>query len=63
MTRTVSRRSTLQLGAAAAAAPLLSKAALAQARTRLRMTWWGGTDRAKRTQAALDADQKQNAAL
>lgn len=62
MTRTVSRRSTLQLGAAAAAAPLLSKAALAQARTRLRMTWWGGTDRAKRTQAALDAYQKQNAA-
>jgi multiple sugar transport system substrate-binding protein len=63
MTRTVSRRSTLQLAAAAAAVPLLSKAALAQARTRLRMTWWGGTDRAKRTQAALDVYQKQNAAL
>jgi multiple sugar transport system substrate-binding protein len=59
MTRIVSRRSTLQMGAATAA--LLSTPALAQSRTRLRMTWWGGTDRAKRTQAALDAYQKQNA--
>lgn len=61
MTRTVSRRSTLQLGAAAAALPLIASPAFGQSRTRLRMTWWGGTDRAKRTQAALDAYQKQNA--
>lgn len=59
----VPRRVVLQLGAAAAVlGSALSSPLFAQsARTRLRMTWWGGADRAKRTQAALEAYQKQNA--
>ena len=59
---TVSRRSAFKLAAGLAAAAALPDSAWAQAaRTRLRMTWWGGTDRAKRTQAALDAYTKINA--
>ena len=58
----VPRRVALQLGAGALLGSALERSAFAQAaRTRLRMTWWGGTDRAKRTQAALEAYQKQNA--
>ena len=58
----VSRRSTFKLAAGLAAAAALPQSVWAQAaRTRLRMTWWGGTDRAKRTQAALDAYTKINA--
>lgn len=58
----VPRRVVLQLGAGALLGSALASPAFAQAaRTRLRMTWWGGADRAKRTQAALEAYQKQNA--
>ena len=45
---TVSRRSAFKLAAGLAAATALPDSVWAQAaRTRLRMTWWGGTDRAK----------------
>ena len=44
---------------ATAAGLVLPGAALAQGQ-RLRMTWWGGADRARRTRAALDAWQRLN---
>jgi multiple sugar transport system substrate-binding protein len=62
MAACVPRRVVLRVGAAALLGTAFERSALAQAaRTRLRMTWWGGADRAKRTQAALEAYQKQNA--
>src|SRR5690348_7314708 len=61
MAARVPRRVVMQMGAAALLGTALDGSALAQAaRTRLRMTWWGGADRAKRTQAALEAYQKHN---
>ncbi|MBM3598057.1 MAG: carbohydrate ABC transporter substrate-binding protein [Alphaproteobacteria bacterium] len=60
MTRNLSRRSTLALGAGLAAVSALPGAAFGQAAKRLRMTWWGGTERAKRTQDALQVYQKKN---
>jgi multiple sugar transport system substrate-binding protein len=61
MAHHVSRRFALKLAAGLAAVPAFARDTFAQAaRARLRMTWWGGTDRAKRTQAALDAYQKGN---
>ena len=60
MTGSLSRRTVLRGGAALVAAPALGRAASAQARTRLRMAWWGGTDRARRTQEALAAYQRAN---
>jgi multiple sugar transport system substrate-binding protein len=57
----IPRRLVLKLAGGAFAAPAFARGAFAQAaRTRLRMTWWGGADRAKRTQAALEAYQKIN---
>jgi multiple sugar transport system substrate-binding protein len=60
MTGSLSRRNVLKGGAALVAAPALGRAASAQQRTRLRMAWWGGTDRARRTQEALTAYQRAN---
>ena len=58
----IPRRLVLKLAGGALAAPALARGAFAQAaRTRLRMTWWGGADRAQRTQAALEAYQRINA--
>ena len=55
MTGSFSRRSVLKAGAGVLAAPLVARTASAQQRTRLRMAWWGGTDRARRTQEALQS--------
>lgn len=60
MTRFVSRRALLAGTAGLIAAPALGRIAAAQQRTRLRMAWWGGTDRAKRTQTALETYQRKN---
>jgi multiple sugar transport system substrate-binding protein len=38
-------------------------AARAQVATRLRMTWWGGAERARRTRTALDGWQRMNPGL
>jgi len=49
------------LYATAGGITLSADAARAQAQAgRLRMTWWGGADRARRTRAALDAWQRLN---
>jgi multiple sugar transport system substrate-binding protein len=50
----------LLLGSAAAMAAL---PAAGQQASRLRVTWWGGADRARRTRAALDAWQRMNPGL
>jgi multiple sugar transport system substrate-binding protein len=52
------RRAVLSAAAALSLAPSWRDAA-AQT-TRLRMTWWGGADRARRTRGALDAWQRLN---
>lgn len=65
MAKTISRREMLRLGALIAAPAVLkmtSTPATAQA-SRLRISWWGGADRAKRTQAAIDAFKGLNAGL
>jgi multiple sugar transport system substrate-binding protein len=56
----LSRRSVLGTGLGLLAAPALAGAGAAQQRTRLRLTFWGNTERARRTQAALDAYQRKN---
>ncbi len=61
MFRSVSRRSLLGTAAGLAVAPAMSRFSAAQQRTRLRMAWWGSTDRARRTQAALEVYQRKNA--
>ncbi len=61
MIGSVSRRSLLAGTAALALAPALGGRSSAQQRTRLRMAWWGSTDRARRTQAALEVYQRKNA--
>jgi multiple sugar transport system substrate-binding protein len=48
------------LGGIAAGLASASQASRARAETmRLRMTWWGGSDRVRRTRAALDAYQRK----
>lgn len=54
----VSRRWALQAGASAAAAAPFATVAQAQA-ARLRLYWWGNTDRDKRTKAAVEAYVKR----
>ncbi|MBM3525915.1 MAG: extracellular solute-binding protein, partial [Alphaproteobacteria bacterium] len=57
----ISRRHALATGAALAVpAPRLARA---QAQQRMRMTWWGGADRARRTNEAVGAYLKRNAGL
>lgn len=61
----ISRRDMLRLGSLIAAPAILKltgSPAMAQA-GRLRISWWGGADRAKRTQAAIDAFKGLNAGL
>ncbi len=60
MTTHITRRRIIGAGLGVLAAPALSRSGLAQQRTRLRMTWWGGTERARRTQTALDAYIRRN---
>src|SRR5262245_14949936 len=61
MTGSISRRGALKgVAAGLLAAPLVGRAASAQQRTRLRMAWWGGADRARRTNEALQAYQRAN---
>lgn len=65
MAKKISRREMLHLGALIAAPAVLKMTgtpAAAQA-GRLRISWWGGADRAKRTQAAIDAFKGLNAGL
>jgi len=65
MAKTISRRDMLRLGALIAAPAILKLTgtpAAAQAK-RLRISWWGGADRAKRTQAAIDAFKGLNTGL
>jgi multiple sugar transport system substrate-binding protein len=70
MNSKISRRRLLRLGAVLGASgvtqlagiDLLSSPAIAQA-GRLRVTWWGGTDRARRTQAAIDAFKRSHTGL
>ena len=52
------RRRLLQAGLLAGLA-VAAPAVRAQERTRLRMTWWGGSDRVRRTRAALEAYQRR----
>jgi multiple sugar transport system substrate-binding protein len=58
MSVSFSRRALLGAGTAGALLPA-ARDARAQA-VRMRMTWWGGADRARRTRAALDAWQAAN---
>lgn len=61
MTR-FSRRDILRTGSAlAGAAAIGTGAARAQAPVRMRMTWWGGADRARRTNEAIAAYRRKNA--
>lgn len=65
MAKKISRREMLHFGALIAAPAVLKMTgtpAAAQA-GRLRISWWGGADRAKRTQAAIDAFKGLNAGL
>ncbi|WP_306225806.1 ABC transporter substrate-binding protein [Bosea beijingensis] len=65
MAKTISRRDMLRMGALMAAPAILKLTgtpAAAQA-GRLRISWWGGADRAKRTQAAIDAFKGLNVGL
>ncbi len=57
----ISRRQMLATATAASAAG--TGAARAQAPLRMRMTWWGGADRARRTNEAIGAYLKRNANL
>lgn len=59
MTLRLSRRLILGTGLAALAAP----AVRAQQSRRLRMTWWGGPERQRRTQGALDSYMRRNPGL
>jgi multiple sugar transport system substrate-binding protein len=54
----ISRRRTL--AATVATSLLATSGAIAQAPQRLRMTWWGGADRAKRTNEAVAAYTRRN---
>jgi multiple sugar transport system substrate-binding protein len=65
MTTRLTRRSILGAGLAAglATAPAAGRRGHAQARTRLRLTFWGNPDRARRTQAAIEAYQRANPAI
>lgn len=57
----ITRRRTLTTGIATAT--LASPIVRAQAPQRLRMTWWGGADRARRTNEAIAAYTRRNPAL
>ncbi len=64
MSRSVSRRGAVAFGAGFAAASVVAPRARGQAAaTRLRMSWWGGADRAKRTDEALAVFTRRNPAL
>ena len=64
MAKKLSRRDVLRLGSLIAATTVLRLASpAAAAEGRLRISWWGGADRAKRTQAAIDAFKRLNVGL
>lgn len=65
MAKKISRRGVLCLGSLIAAPAILKGIGLPAAAQsgRLRISWWGGADRAKRTQAAIDAFKGLNLSL
>ncbi|MTH79062.1 ABC transporter substrate-binding protein [Paracoccus aestuariivivens] len=62
-TTLIGRRRFLGAGLAAASLPLIAGPAFAQATNNIRMIWWGGDERARRTNAAIDLFKAANSGI